>query len=565
MTRLAGILAVLLSLAPAAAGAQVDAELDYRVSRRATGTSGAYAGWADELLASGHYSVTAPPGSGPVAVHGAYQWRYTSPESLDSGSEDRHVTVERATRHYVDRTDLDEYDGADASTLTTWLYVPLTVDFGDIVHVLDEDFLVMETHEPIEIAGAPRDAIHLSAHGDGTRDDAYGQFDTRYDDHYWFDATTGMFLRELRTETDTGTTEGTAATLGFREEVVVVDASYARHVGPVPPDPMLRRSVHALTPSLLERYQWPLVALIFVLTFVFLRWVLGRAPRGVPALRGRPIRTRRLGGEDPIPAFPADTSISFGAFLPHFVRIARATSNDVWLAEVDGTIVGLALDDASTGVASIFAREPDVCETLRRAVGKQDFFSEVRHGNLPSVIEATATTGDKLPAAAAYNVLETYDVLSLEKPGSPAYDTAVITRLEAAEVAASDLLTRVLGAPSEAYLKAAMAAGDLAYVARSSGSIVGVGLATVVGTQGRMHTLAVDPAHRNKGLGRELVRARVRAMAALGAERIVTEISAQNSASLEIARGEGFATVATMYLETARDAAPASARSTVRK
>lgn len=561
-------LALLLLAMPTVAAAQIGgAAFDYRVQRRVVGTSGSYGGWSDALLASGHYAIEPgdPASPGQVHVHGAYQWRYDSPERQDTGSEDRTVDVGEVSRFYRGRTDLDEYDEVDPGTLTTWVFVPTSLHVGDELQILETTFRVTDVAATVIVAGAGRTAYALHAEGAGERDDAYGRFDTRFVDDYWFDHTTGMFLREVRTETDVGADpDGASAALEVREEVEIVDATYAPHVGPIPDDPMLRlgggRSRWDTSARLLP---WMLGGGLFLV--VLLLVVAFRRAKGPRTVRGRAIFATQLAPRDPLGAV-GDVSIHFTAFLPHFAAMAHQTGNAVWCATLRAATVGVAFDDKTTGVATIFAREPDVCEVLRKSLGREDFFSELRHGNLESVIEATQQTGIRLPASAAYNVLETYEVLTLAPVGTPAYDTQVVTRLDPADAgAAADLLTRVLAAPCHDYLAATLAAGDLAYVARVDGAIVGVGLATVIGDQGRLHTLAVDPAHRNKGLGRELVRARIRAMGALGVQRIVTEISALNSASLEIVRGEGFTTTGTMYIESARSIAPATTRTTVRR
>lgn len=560
------LLALSALLTPGLAHAQPDgAWFAYHSERRFVGQSGAYAGWSDELVASGRYAIQLEAEGADAHVHGSYQWRYTSPESRETGSEDRTVTVRRADRHYTERTDLDEYDAADASTLATWVFVPTTLAIGDRVEILDETFEVMDTHAALDAAGAPRSALLVEASGTGARHDAYGDFRTRWTDQYWFDAATGMFLRELRVEDDVGTTEGAAASLRVTEDVRVFDASYAPIVGAPPVDPLLERPRSASSASM------PLVPVglaaggLMLVVFLLLR---GRK-RGTGPLEigGTPVTTRQLGAQETLGAIDEQASVTFAPLVPHFVAVARGTGDAVWIAELGGKIIGVAIDDAASGVATIFAREPDVCELLRKRVARQDFFAELRHGNLATVITATSETGTRLPAGAAYNVLETYEVLTLERPGSPAYDTAVVTRMTDADVpAAAKVLGTVLGTQGDTYLRASLKSGDLAYVARVDGAIVGIGLATVVGALGRLHTLAVDPAHRNEGLGRELVRARIRAMAALGATRIVTEISALNSASLEIARGEGFTTTGTMYIETTRDTASSVATTpTVRR
>jgi len=548
-----------LLLAPAA-HAQVAASFDYRVNRTISEGDGAYQGWSDQLTASGHYDVV--PTDAAVSVHATYAWHYASPEDARDGSEDRTVEIDRAQRHYVAGSDLDEYDDVDARSLATWIYVPTTLRVGDEVTILDEVFLVSAVDEPLSVAGATRTTLHVQRQGTGRRNDAYGLFTTTTNDAYWFDAATGMFLRELRFEHDEGvSTDAERASFRQREEVAITDASYAPRVGPLPPEP--QRIVQPFA-----RFSWLIApvgfSLAVVLGFMLVRRVL--RPAAVRTHRGQEITVDDLGPGAALPAGATGTTIYFGAFLPHFLAVARRTSNRVWIARTGGSVVGCAIEDRVAGVPTIFAPVSDVCEALRMAMHSSDFFSELRHGNLESVMAATQRTGTKLPAATAYNVLETYEVLERTDGEEPVYDAQVVTRLEEPDHgAAAELLTRVLGVRCGDYLSASLAEGDLAYVARVDGVVVGVGLATVAGIDGRLHTLAVDPSHRNRGLGRELVRARVRAMMALGAKRIVTEIAARNSASLENVRREGFTTIGSMYIETSREIAPPATTPAVRR
>src|SRR6185436_847049 len=87
---------------------------------------------------------------------------------------------------------------------------------------------------------------------------------------------------------------------------------------------------------------------------------------------------------------------------------------------------------------------------------------------------------------------------------------------------------------------------EIAYVAVVDGVVVGFGFATQIGADGRTHMLTIHPDHRNEGIGTELVRARLKALKALGCERVVTEIAETNVGSLHVNEKLGFVRKATM-------------------
>lgn len=89
-------------------------------------------------------------------------------------------------------------------------------------------------------------------------------------------------------------------------------------------------------------------------------------------------------------------------------------------------------------------------------------------------------------------------------------------------------------------------------MARINGKIVGFAFATYANGHGRIHTLTVLPNYRNRGVGKELMCARLKTLYDLGARSVITEIADWNLASLQIAYSCGFKPVGTMYVETAR-------------
>ncbi|PZS27595.1 MAG: ribosomal-protein-alanine N-acetyltransferase [Pseudonocardiales bacterium] len=88
----------------------------------------------------------------------------------------------------------------------------------------------------------------------------------------------------------------------------------------------------------------------------------------------------------------------------------------------------------------------------------------------------------------------------------------------------------------EAFLEA-LAAGHHYLSARESDSLIGyVGLARV-GSEAEVHTLAVDPAHQRRGIGRALLRAILDH--AEGAT-VFLEVRTDNDSAIRLYRSEGF-------------------------
>jgi ribosomal-protein-alanine N-acetyltransferase len=256
-----------------------------------------------------------------------------------------------------------------------------------------------------------------------------------------------------------------------------------------------------------------------------------------------------------LPVLPPELSVHFHAHLPHLVACALRAAQPVFIATLEkGRVVGLGIADREAAVGSIFAPNPDACERLRVALGTTEFFTEHRHEVLPSV-EATAKLAGRTERPRAYNVLETYDVFEVRAPSSPSYDSGVVTRMTEADLSEVATLWReVHGVGGQAWLTAALAEGELGFVARVDGKVVGHALASVVGEEGRLHGNTVSDAHRGKGIGRELTRARVAACVALGATRLIAEVATWNVASAEVLQSLGFAKVGTLWIESAASA-----------
>lgn len=568
-----GLLALaLLSAAPLAeaqpAAPPAGAWLRYRYQQQLLDGTGAYAGYSESTTARARYEVVSVDETS-ASIRGRYAWSYRSPERTDSGAEDRTVAFSLSDRRYLEqRTDVSDYDEDDGRTLATWIWIPPLVQPTDAIPILEHTFVVTAVDASVEAAGAPRRAIELLTVTRGRRDDAYGNFDTSITDRYWYDLATGMFLREVHEERCTGSLEGEPAAFTLRTTIELVDSSYAPNSSPPPEEEYGQPPPPPFVPTPVDPYDYDpparhrssglgafeltcCVMVLGLLAFGAVGWLLVRRRRRrgpTQTASGERFEVREPSG-DRVPAL-AGLSPLFDPFLPHLVRVARATKQPVaYAATGSGGVLGLAIADRDAAVGTIFATDSDVCEALRLAIDQSEFFSELRHPALASVTKRGLSAPPE-----AYNVYETYELMTLTaRPDDLGYDTEVISGMkEPHREQVVALLEAVYGVPCAAWLAASLEAGDVGWVAEEGGRVVGVAMATLVGDRARLHTLTVHPDHRNRGLGTALYRARLRALFDLGAAHVLTECATWNVAALELARAHGFQKAGVMYVESAR-------------
>lgn len=94
---------------------------------------------------------------------------------------------------------------------------------------------------------------------------------------------------------------------------------------------------------------------------------------------------------------------------------------------------------------------------------------------------------------------------------------------------------------AEAFLEA-LAAGHHYLSAREGVSLVGYAGLARAGTEAEIHTLAVDPMHHRRGIGRALLRATLEHAA--GAT-VFLEVRTDNESAIALYRSEGFIVVGT--------------------
>jgi [ribosomal protein S18]-alanine N-acetyltransferase len=493
-------------------------------------------------------------------MHTRYVWSYTSNDApSDGGVEDRLISFSPTTRHYTSaHTDNDELDSFPASNFGVWFWISPDVQLGQQLLVFDNTLRVTSLDSTIWLGFSPKHAIKLEGTGVGSRNDNYGQFNFDWTDTYYFDAATGWFVAERYVEHDRGFWQGSSASFTWTEDVDFLRGSY---------DPPV--DVVALASF------WAFIILFFALIAVG-AWAYRWRTRTVQISQWDRVRLGKL--KDPgrlramLPAasdgtggMASDSPLPiegvtqyFGHFLEDFARKGAAAGDTMAVATQGGRIAGLALYNKEGDVGAVFAQGTGLAEALRKFVRSKDFFTEWRHAVPDSAREWASGMGVQFSSGDAYNLLDTYDVLRLSKIPPSGYDTSLVSRMQPADLAqVADIAKLVFKVESKQWLAAQVSAGDIGFVARVDGRIVGFALASAVGRAGRLHTLAVLPAFRSRGIGRELVRARLAALDALGVRYVIAEVAQWNIASHELLFAHGFEKVGSVYVETSRSAKPA--------
>ncbi len=552
--------ALLLPAAPVVAAADhpdTGSFFEYTFHRAVGGGSGEYYGYTDDTRSSGRYDIIAVNAT-QATVHARYDWTYSTSEGGGrSGHVDRQVTFSLPDRHYSGQlTDYDELDGTVASAYAVWFWVPPGSARGTQVLVLDNLLTVRSRDATVWVNGLPRTAVELSGTGTGSRNDAYGQFSFTYTDTYWFDLETGMFLRERYEEKDTGTWFGDPAGFTWTEDLEFTGGSY---------EPPLDTAAFAVF----------LFEIAAVLAFVgYVAWRFKWRARTVYPTDGGavwsvkvrllkdPSKLKQVGGEPHrstkelsmlVDPEAKGVTENFQPFLWDFARKGKLAGDRMAVAENRSGLQGLAIYNRESRIGTVFAQSTEIAESLRRMVGAQDFFSEWRH-QVPTASRSTAlSAGVVMNRGDAYNVFDTYNVMRLDTIPESGYDTSLVQRMRPEDVGDVARLAKfVYKIDSKKFVESQLAAGDFGYVARVDGRLVGFGFATYTGAVGRVHTLAVDPGFRNRGIGREILRARLAALRDLGAKYVLSEIAEWNLGSMELAVSHGFRPVGKMYVETAR-------------
>ena len=507
----AALALVLLAAAPAVAGPpQINDFFEFDQTTTVNNGQGAYYGYEETTHSHYRYDVSAVS-TDAVTIHGTGSWTYSNSTGTSfSGSESYTPVFSLTTRNYLSGIDVS---AGDPSTAAVWFWISVPVSVGQVVHVLDEDLTVQSLSATYWMGAVPRSAILLEGQGSYGRNDVYGVFTATYTDRYFYDPNTGFIVAEQYTELDVGDWEGLPASFQNSTSLTVTASSYA-----LPLDVVTLSLLYIGVPA----------AVILVIGSVI------RVRRGPSRLRvgsGNQavyVKIKKAKSQADLAGLTPDGSPFFGPFLPIFAERSLAEGDPVVLALDERKIVGLALLDRESGMGSLFAAEDSVARVLMKRVRMTDFFAD---GTIPGRILHAQE-------------IDRFSILQLRNPQPMEYDSSVVRPMTADDLAAVISITQnVYRERADAFIRSSFKAGDLGYVAVSRGVIAGFGFATVVGTVARLHTLTVAATERARGLGTEIMKARLSALAALGVDRVIVEISRQNVASLRIASKVGLAPV----------------------
>ncbi len=524
------VLALLLPVAIAgwaAAGTPRSGDFfEYDYNTNVDNGGGIYTGYTDHMTSHYRYEVTTVSG-GQATVIGTGSWTFSASDGTSqSGSDSYNPVFSLTTRKYLSGIDATVQDPANASV---WFWIPTPVSLGQTVPVLDDVLTVTSLGATVWLGAVPHSTVLLESSGQYTRNDAYGLFTATYHDQYYFDKDTGYFVAEQYNEQDVGSYQGSPGNFEYHAQLTITSSSYA-----VPLD---------LLPLVLVYVGVPAAVILVIVGIIRVR----RGPSRIRVGSGNQaayIRIKKVRSQAELTGLTPDGSPFFGPFLPIFAERSLAEGDPVVLALDERKIVGLALLDRESGMGSLFAADDPVAKVLLKRCRMNDFFAD---GTIPGRILNAKE-------------IERFQILQLRNPQSLDYDSTIIRPMTPDDLAAVTAITQnVYRERAAAFIRSSFNAGDLGYVAVVRGLVVGFGFATVVGTTARLHTLTVAAPERSHGLGTEIMKARLSALAAMGVDRVIVEISRQNIPSLRVASKVGFAPIGeSIYYSRNPGAAPAA-------
>ncbi len=513
---------------------------EYGLVRKVDNGNGAYTGYSDETKSSGKYEIQAVNDKS-VRFHAFYSWTYENSEGLkQNGTIDRTAEFSLFSRYYTTpKTDLDEYDTYDSSSLAEWIWIPTNVKAGDSIKIVDDIATVTSTDSVVWSNWLPVKVIELSASGFGSRNDSYGSFTYTYTVLYYFDSSTGYIIAERYREEDTGSWQYNAATFEKTEDLDVTHSSYAITIA----YQYLVEIILGITGSVL---------LVILLAFMLHkhRWRI----RELKSNTHGSVHISRIFSSEKLPLVRNAATKYFEPFIEDFVNKALLAKDRVGIAVASGELLGFATYNSEAKIGMILCEHIEVKEPLRNYMGIEDFFSEINPAIPDKIINDAAQPIAKIEGLHAYKILDTYQIVRLDNIPDISYDTNMISRMKEADMPDVEKISRnIYGVRSKQWIRAQFLSGDIGFVSRIDGKIVGFAFATYANGHGRIHTLTVLPEYQNGGIGKELMRARLKMLHDLGASDVIAEIANWNLSSLQIAYLFGFKQVSMMRVETVRE------------
>jgi GNAT superfamily N-acetyltransferase len=223
-----------------------------------------------------------------------------------------------------------------------------------------------------------------------------------------------------------------------------------------------------------------------------------------------------------------DLSDFFNPFLRHFMGEALRCGGDVQFSAFGREVTGIFLYHDVENEASIFTRDRELAERFHAARERVPVFSDFE-------LEPRS---------------EVYHIYAADHPGWPdghRFSHPVRVARPDDRPAAIELLREVYGRVDERWVASFPPGREECFVVDGSDELAGVGWASVINGEGRLHSLSVRPRYRRTGVGRDLFYARMGWTRRAEAIRVISEISEHNIASRAIAETGGMRAVGKIY------------------
>ncbi len=526
----------------------------YTVKETVRDGSGFFEDYTEDTTTTGTYTFTAVTSTN-FTVYADYSWQWTAIQYPynGEGSAKRSVTINLTNLHYAQaQTDLVGYDGVNGKNLAVWFLVPANLILGQTVQILDETFTVTNEQMTVWSNGLPRLGLELKHSGPTILHNYADENWTAATstDFYYVDRETGfVFAERLELRTDAINYWSSEYYRNYPEtsftwttQYDITASSFDIKFDNVALTGLIVGIVAAIVLPLLGIYA----------LYRYMHW----KPRTESFRNLGQIRIALVKNIENFPQHLENRATDlFAAFLVDFATKTLLARGKVAVAvdTAKSELIGVAYYNKEEGVGSIYSKNTEITDALRQFVKCKDFFSDIRHEIPADLLENMRKFDNPNIQPQAFNVFETYQILKLAPIQHADYDTNFISYMQEKDLAdVSKVAEQVYGRGGKKTFRALLESGDIGFVARVKGQVVGFAFASFVNQVGRNHTLSVLPKFRNQGIGRELTRARLATLANLGAQEVITEIADWNLPSLQVSNSLGFKKVGVMFVETAR-------------
>ncbi len=207
--------------------------------------------------------------------------------------------------------------------------------------------------------------------------------------------------------------------------------------------------------------------------------------------------------------FPVGFSF-FEPYLEYHVREILEIGGEAYLARTsEGAVSGLFIYDNFEKGGTIYATSREIFDYF---YGLKDFnflFSEMKTEHKNEIYDI-------------YNI----NIAHLAIDHRFSYEISSVDNVDEDEL--EQFMSSTHPGMNRKWVKAALKNGERCFIVRLSTEIAGVGWAFVVNGVGRLHSLYVKPQYRRKGIGEDILNARLLWLKAKGANSVFTEISRFN-------------------------------------